>query len=149
MPILLVRHAVAMRRRDWSKPDLVRPLTPRGYAQAEALVDLLSPFGVDRILSSPFVRCIETVSPLAAKLALPVEEVASLGEGQGASAAPLIEKLDARAPVISTHGDVLPELFFALAPDAEIDEDDFPCAKGSVWMISDDRRTARYIPPPP
>ena len=147
MPLLLVRHAVALRRRDWSKPDRDRPLTPKGYAQAQALVDVLSPFAVERILSSPYVRCVETVEPLAAKLGLPVETVDALAEGAGDAAARLAPGLTGSV-VLCSHGDVVPELFDALAPDAVLDEPGFPCGKGSTWVLDDDRRRARYLPPP-
>lgn len=146
MPLLLVRHASAMRRREWSKPDRVRPLTPRGYAQADALADLLAPYGAARVLTSPYVRCVETVEPLAARLGVPVEAVDDLAEGAGAAFAHRLP--DDITLVVCSHGDVLPVLFDAVAPGATIDQADFPCAKGSTWVIADDRRSARYLPPP-
>lgn len=147
MPLLLVRHAVALRRRDWSKPDHLRPLTPRGYAQADVLVDVLEPYGVTRILSSPYVRCVETVEPLAAKLGLPVETVDALAEGAGDDAARLVPAMEG-AVVLCSHGDVIPELFDVLAPDADLTDPSFPCEKGSTWVVDDDRRRATYLAPP-
>jgi 8-oxo-dGTP diphosphatase len=143
MPLLLVRHAAALRRRDWSKPDHLRPLTPKGTSQAEGLVELLRPFGVRRILSSPFVRCVETVEPLALALGLPVEPVADLAEGAGRSALRILADLDGTA-VLCSHGDVLPQLVEALAPSARIDE----CEKGSTWLVDLDAHAATYLPPP-
>ena len=148
MTLLLVRHAVALRRSDWTKPDHLRPLSPRGYDQAERLADQLRPFGVDRILSSPSTRCVETVQPLAARLGLPVEELPQLGEGSGAAAAGLVDGLGS-AVVLCTHGDVLPEVLLALVPGVERDGDgEVPCAKGSTWVVTDDRASARYLAPP-
>lgn len=149
MTLLLVRHAVALRRADWTKPDGARPLTPRGSEQAERLVDLLSPYGVDRILSSGAVRCVDTVQPLAARLGLPVEAVDELAEGAGAAAAGLVRDL-AGVTVLCTHGDVLPELFAVLVTgrlDADVaGAGEVRFEKGSTWVV--DGGAARYLPPP-
>lgn len=141
MTLLLVRHAVALRRSDWKRPDDLRPLTPRGYEQAERLGDVLAAYGVERILSSPSTRCIETVQPLAARLGLPVEEMPQLAEGRGTSAAPLLEDVRGTTVVCCTHGDVLPELLAVLAPSAH-----GPCEKGSTWVVGSGG--AEYLPPP-
>ena len=147
MTLLLVRHAVALRRRDWAKPDSSRPLTPRGYRQAEALPDLLSAYPIARILSSPSLRCVETIQPLAARLGLPIEEVPQLSEGAGASVAALLGDL-AGVVVLCSHGDVLPELLDAIAPKAIPDDGEIPCAKGSVWIVEQDGSHAHYLSPP-
>ena len=70
MTVFLVRHADAKSRANWPHPDETRPLTRKGGTQADGLVDLLRKHPVRRILSSPAVRCVETVAPLANKLGL-------------------------------------------------------------------------------
>ena len=148
MTLLLVRHAVALRRSDWTKPDGLRPLSPRGYEQAERLPELLRPFAVDRVLSSPSTRCVETVQPLAARLAVPVEELPQLAEGSGATAADLVRGLGS-AVVLCTHGDVLPELLVALVPGIERNGDGgVTCEKGATWVVADDLSSAQYLAPP-
>lgn len=147
MTLLFVRHAIALRRQEWSRDDDLRPLTPRGYHQAEELPTVLDRFAVDRILSSPSTRCVETVQPLAARLGLPVEEVEELAEGAGASAAALLRGL-AGTVVVCSHGDVLPELVPAFAPSARADGDEMACEKGSTWVVEDGGTPARYLPPP-
>ena len=150
MPLLLVRHASALRRHDWSSPDFRRPLTPKGYAQAAALADQLAGYDVRRILSSPYVRCVETVEPLAARLGLPVEPVDALAEGAGASFLRLVDEVETAdgAAVLCSHGDVLPILLEALAPAAALSDPSRPCDKGSTWVVAADRRRADYLPPP-
>lgn len=142
MTLLLVRHAVALRRSDWTRSDRLRPLTPRGYEQAEALPALLAGHAPTRILSSPSVRCLETVQPLAARLGLPVEELPQLHEGEGAAAAVLLRGLEG-VVVACSHGDVVPELLAALAPGSPGE----PCAKGSTWVVQADG-SATYLAPP-
>ncbi len=140
--ILFVRHAVAKARHRWDDDDELRPLTSRGRAQAEALVDLLANYGITRVLSSPSVRCIETVEPLAAARALSVEVEDALAEGHGKRAAEYVRAmLDAGADVaLCSHGDVIPDVVEALGFDCRW------CAKGSVWVL--DGRGATYVPPP-
>jgi hypothetical protein len=72
------------------------------------LVELLGRFEVRRIVSSPFLRCVETVEPLAAALGLAVEQDDRLGEGAGGRGA--IELLREEGLVACTHGDVAEEV---------------------------------------
>jgi len=63
--VLLVRHGTAGERSKWTGDDRLRPLDERGRIQAEGLVRILSRFEVREIFSADFVRCVETVQPLA------------------------------------------------------------------------------------
>lgn len=82
-PLLVIRHASAGDRDDWAEDDVRRPLDARGLAQASGLVQRLAPFELERIVSSPFVRCVQSVEPLAAARGLEVEPVDALAEGAG------------------------------------------------------------------
>jgi 8-oxo-dGTP diphosphatase len=94
MPLLLVRHARAGDRHAWEGDDGERPLDTRGAAQAEQLVHALSPFRVDRVLSSPARRCVQTVEPLAAARGLEIELRDELSETRQA---------DDGAALLATH----------------------------------------------
>ena len=59
------------------------------------------------VVSSPAVRCVQTVEPLAAALGLEVELDDRLAEGGGSSARVLLEE---DGVVACTHGDVIFEL---------------------------------------
>ena len=107
MTSVLLRHASAGHRTDWEHDDTGRPLDARGRRQSADLVEILRPFGVSRVVSSPYVRCVETVEPLAAALGLQVEEDDRLEEGAGAAAAGLLNE---SGVVCCTHGDVVEEL---------------------------------------
>jgi broad specificity phosphatase PhoE len=61
----LVRHAPAGDKRAWTGPDLMRPLSGAGHREAHGLLVQLRPCPIARIVSSPTVRCVETVEPLA------------------------------------------------------------------------------------
>ena len=108
---ILVRHASAESREEWSGSDRLRPLDDRGRRQAEGLVAALAGYPVERILSSPSVRCTETVLPLAGERGLDVEERLELGEGASReSALALVDGVEGPGLVVCTHGDVVEEL---------------------------------------
>jgi 8-oxo-dGTP diphosphatase len=104
---VLLRHASAGHRHDFEHDDHLRPLDTRGRRQAEELVELLRPFGASRILSSPYVRCVQTVEPLAAALGLELEEDDRLEEGAGVAAATVIWE---DSVLCCTHGDIVEAL---------------------------------------
>lgn len=62
-PLLVVRHAEAVKRSAWDGADRLRPLNRDGQRQAALLVPLLSAYGVSRVVSSDTTRCVETVRP--------------------------------------------------------------------------------------
>src|SRR4051794_4979085 len=149
MTILLVRHGVAMRRRDWKKADHLRPLTAKGEQQARGLIDVLADYDIQRIYSSPYLRCVQTVEPLAEKLGLTIEQVQELAEGADDSATALIDRLEGRTAVLCTHGDVVPALLSATAPHAFRGLEEVPLAKGSTWVVDLGAEDATYLAAPP
>jgi phosphohistidine phosphatase SixA len=109
--VLLVRHGRAGERAEWEGDDRLRPLDDKGWRQARGLVDLLAEYPIERIFSSPYLRCTQTVEPLAAARELPLEEASELAEGmEREDVLRLLRPLDAGCVVICTHGDVVDEL---------------------------------------
>ena len=143
--MLLVRHADAGDRDEWDGPDHLRPLTDRGIREADALVTGLAGFSVERVLSSPFLRCTQTVEPLARHVGMAVEECDALAEGNGHAALELVRVLAGAAVVLCTHGDVIGDVLEAVpAPRRP------PMKKGSVWALEAEDGvyvSARYLPP--
>jgi phosphohistidine phosphatase SixA len=151
MSVYLVRHAKAGSRRKWDGPDDQRPLSEPGRAQAEALADWLAGEGIVRIESSPFVRCRQTVEPLAAQLRLPVDLADALAEGAPTpEALRLIEKFGDEHVALCTHGDVLSNVLWD-AQQRGIKLDTDRMEKASTWILTLDAGIvsgARYVPPP-
>lgn len=153
MALYLVRHAVAVGRHGWDAADEDRPLTPKGRRQAEALPRLLRDAEVRRILSSPAVRCCDTVAPLAASRDLELRPTAALAEGSSpAKAVELFEELASKKgdSVLCAHGDLIPEILRRLARGGVRLESDLQFAKGSTWELSVDDGAlvrGRYHPP--
>jgi broad specificity phosphatase PhoE len=110
MRVVLVRHASAGHRTRWDGDDRIRPLDERGWEQAAELVEQLAGERFERILSSPYARCVQTFEPLAAARGLPLEEIDALAEGAGAEAALELFRSAGVDLVACVHGDLLEEL---------------------------------------
>ena len=139
MPLLLVRHAHAGSRSAWDGPDRERPLSAKGRAQARSIATNLEKYAPATLFSSPYVRCIQTLDPLAVELGLDVEPVETLGEGRGYEALDLVRRLAGTDAALCTHGDVIPDVLLALAGEDGLDLGPYPReAKGSVWVLESD-----------
>ncbi|MGP3534810.1 NUDIX hydrolase [Microbacterium sp. RD1] len=120
-PLIVLRHAKAKPRDGWKGADADRPLTSRGRAQAQAVAGPLQAFGVRKIVSSPAVRCVETVAPLAAALKIRVDKTKLLSQDawEDGAADPrtvIGERVRARrAAVLCSHRPVLPDILSELA----------------------------------
>jgi 8-oxo-dGTP diphosphatase len=102
MTVVLLRHASAGDRDQWDGDDRLRPVDKKGQRQAQALRDVLLARGVTRALSSPYVRCTQTVAPLG----LDIEPDERLAEGADpADTRALL--MEADGAVACTHGDVI------------------------------------------
>lgn len=101
--LLVVRHARAGDRTAWLGDDRLRPLDKRGRKQARALVEALEPFTIERIISSPYLRCVQTIEPLAAGRKLELEAREELGEGRS-DGVPLALALAGEPVVLCVHG---------------------------------------------
>ena len=154
-PVYVIRHAKAGDRDRWAGPDELRPLTDAGWRQALGLARVLAHRPITRILSSPYVRCIQTLEPLARERALRVEAVPELGEGM---AFDLVEKVavDAAAngpAAISVHGDALKALIDDLRHRGILNGNGHgDVRKGCTWILQIDQATivdAHYVAPPP
>jgi 8-oxo-(d)GTP phosphatase len=111
-PLLVIRHATAGSSDEWAGDDARRPLDTRGRRQAAALVEQLAPFEIERIVSSPFDRCTESVKPLAAALGVEVEVSDELAEGAGENRVrSLLIGLRGSATAVCGHGPELVPLF--------------------------------------
>ena len=112
--VYLVRHAKAGERRTWQGDDLERPLSKAGWKQAHALGKRLQKKGATEMVSSPYLRCMQTLEPLASALDLPVLADERLLEGAGFEGALELLAEVADGAVLCSHGDVIPETLDAL-----------------------------------
>lgn len=123
-PLIVVRHAKAMLRSNWSGRDQARPLNERGRRQSRLLVPLLQAYGIRRLASSTSVRCHKTLQPYAKAQRLEIDGWATLSEEQAAKDAKAVSTLMKRlvkqtaseglATAICGHRPVLPLMLEAL-----------------------------------
>ncbi len=142
--IYLIRHGKAGDRTDVIGEELVRPLTKKGSIQAIHLADFLAGWPLTRIISSPYLRCIQTVQPLSGKNKVPLETTNVLGEVTSKSN--LVELLEAitktpGAAALCTHGNIIPEILHILGLYSS---KTLLCEKGSLYIVDLEASTANY-----
>lgn len=151
-PVYLVRHAKAGERARWKGPDEERPLTEEGRRQAERLVERFQGAEIERIVSSPFLRCIQTVEPLARSRGLEVEIADELAEGTDPErTVEFIWRLEPVPTVLCGHGGEIDTVVRAFEAEGATVEGSRGLAKGSVWVLERERGrvvSARYLPAP-
>jgi 8-oxo-(d)GTP phosphatase len=108
--VYLVRHASAGKREEWSGDDGLRPLDERGRRQAQALVAQLADRDFRRIVSSPHVRCVQTVEPLAQARGLEIEPTETLADGADPEPARELLAATGEPLVACVHGDFVEAL---------------------------------------
>jgi 8-oxo-dGTP diphosphatase len=138
MAIYVVRHAKAGDRAEWEGDDRLRPLTKSGHRQAEELAGWLEKEPIDAILSSRYVRCLQTVEPLAEQRKLPIQPRKDLEEGSGGeSILRMVAEFKGRNAVLCTHGDVVEELLEYLIAQGLVSRAHAQLEKGSTWVLEE------------
>jgi 8-oxo-dGTP pyrophosphatase MutT (NUDIX family)/phosphohistidine phosphatase SixA len=114
--LVVLRHGKAQPRSS-DVDDLARPLTPAGRQRADALVPVLEAYGVQRIVSSPAVRCTQTVEPYSHAVSTFLEIDDRLSEQTRASRVrrSIDTLMDRKKPVaLCSHRPTLPWVFDAI-----------------------------------
>ena len=136
--VFLIRHAHAGDRSAWVGDDRLRPLSLRGFAQADTIAQELGDLPITVVRSSPAIRCIQTVAPLARARMCTVESDARLVEGSDVDGVlALIDEFVDGDLALCSHGDVIPELIDTLR-FREVPVDGRGCEKGSIWRLDRD-----------
>lgn len=151
MTVYLVRHARAGRRSTWAGDDAKRPLSKAGRRQALGLVTMLGDVDIRQVVASPYVRCRQSVEPLAARLRLKVDFADELAEGAHLhEVLRLVEKVSDHTTVLCTHGDVV-ELLLTHVKAHGIKTGKLRMEKGSAWALDTNGGIitgALYLPAP-
>ena len=149
--IYLVRHAKAGERRVWEGDDEARPLSKHGWKQSEAIAKRLGVKGATALYSSPYVRCVQTLEPLAGRLGFEIQTDGRLSEAEPFE--PVLELLAevANGAVLCSHGDIIPETIQALARRGMEVQTSADWRKATIWVLrrKGDRITKGKVCPPP
>ena len=134
MKLFLVRHAKAEPRKGWTGDDLLRPLIPSGHEQAKAIGEHLADEALVRVVSSPTLRCQQSLEPLTLSTGVCVEVDERLGEDESVQRALELFPGYGEGPVLlCTHPALVVDLlrvFELIEPDALP-----PCKRGSIWLL--------------
>lgn len=135
--VLLVRHARAGSRANWSGPDQERPLDGKGARQARAIAQTLPAFGPTQIVSADPLRCRQTMQDLSQTLGIPIQinpvfDDANYQTNPQSTHSAMKAALTAsdQVTVICSQGESIEALTASLAPTAERGS-----RKGGVWAF--------------
>lgn len=146
--LVVSRHTAARARPDWLASDPDRPLDERGAHDAVRLAGVLAAWSPRRVITSPSTRCVETVTPYAARTTGIVELEPLLSE-EGfahdprglatfldALVALLRRSLDADdgGAVLCTHRPVLATMAAQLSVALKAAEIEEPLPPGGCWV---------------
>lgn len=150
--LYVVRHAKAGERRLWTGDDVDRPLSKKGWRQAELVGKRLAKLDPTMLVSSPYVRCIQTLEPLGKIVGTKVSVEQRLCEDEPFE--PVLELLR-EVPVgsvLSTHGDIIPATMQALERRGMKMNTPPDWRKAAVWVLKRNKKGdivhATVWPPP-
>ena len=149
--VYLVRHAKAGERRVWTGDDTSRPLSKHGWKQSRAVAERLAGKGVSTIHSSPYLRCVQTVEPLAELIGTTITIDDRLAEDSPFEPVlDLLADIDTGA-VLCSHGDIIPATIQALVRRGMEMQSSVDWRKATVWVLrrKGDRITKGKVWAPP
>jgi len=134
--VYLVRHGNSGVRSKWKGPDKKRPLTAQGHLQSAAIADIMARHPITQVWSSPALRCVQTVEPIAANLAAKVGTTEMLADSVDINTIyEYLSTLGAGAVVLGVHKDWVAPLL------KDLDRRGVPVRgsrrwpKGSIWIL--------------
>lgn len=139
--LIILRHTKALERGDWDEVDSQRTLSEVGFDQAQLLIKHLEPFAIDEIYTSDYVRCVQTVTPLAHSRGLNITQVPSLNEetfeedpSRSISFANAL-KQDEKNILMCSHNPVIPTMLRGILNTKLKNKDLIKLEPGDAWII--------------
>ena len=141
MTVYVVRHSLAVPKKQWTDKDHDRPLNKRGWAQSKVLTKWSRGLKLDSVFSSPSLRCVDTVGGIAALHHLPVltRQELAIGDGQALKDFVIALLTDDADTLVCTHGENILPVLRGLRP-ASVSGPKSGAAKGSVWTLTQSPR---------
>ena len=139
--LIILRHTKALERGDWDDDDSKRTLDERGLAQSEKLIQHLEPFGIGEIYSSDYIRCVQTVTPLAQSRGLKITEIPNLNEAnfefdpERAISFANAVKQDEKNILICSHNPVIPTMLRGILNTKLKNKDLIKLEPGDAWIV--------------
>lgn len=160
MKLFVVRHVKAGDRSRWDGPDSLRPISKTGRRQADALTERLAGERVSALISSPSLRCVQSLEPLAERLGMKIDEDDRLAEGSSIEDSLAVARAAPNRAVLCSHGDVIPDLIAALVRRGMELTTEPDWRKATLWTLEGTKRareesggellfTTAAVEPPP
>ena len=140
-PLVLLRHAKALKRDDWDGEDSDRPLDNLGQLQAKRLLPQFYPYSISEIHSSDAYRCMQTVEDLTRALDLNTIIGLDLSEDMYSkdkeAALDYVSTLmqEGNRAVICSHNPILPKVLKKLVGKKYFKELDSKLEPAEAWVI--------------
>jgi 8-oxo-dGTP diphosphatase len=140
-PIILLRHAKALKRTDWDGDDGDRPLAQLGQIQSMRMLSKYLPFGITEIHTSDAVRCYETVAPIARSLSLDKIYWSELSEyafekDKKAAINVVNDIIESEAhAIVCGHNPVIPGIVAKFIGKKNFKELDHGLMPGEAWIL--------------
>jgi 8-oxo-dGTP pyrophosphatase MutT (NUDIX family)/phosphohistidine phosphatase SixA len=140
-PLVMLRHAKAVKRDDWDGDDGDRPLDVVGQRQAKRLLPSLLPYFIKEVHSSDAIRCLETVGPLVRVLEIQTTVSQDLSEygyaRQKEFAREYVQDIVARRipALICSHNPIIPQLVKKLIGKKNFRTLDGKLNPGDAWVL--------------
>ena len=119
--LIVLRHGKAVPPASWDGPDATRPLLHRGLEQSQNVAAAIAAWAPAKLISSPAVRCLATIEPVAHLTGLSVKASDAISQDSfeegTASVHSLVRKRIRKQQnaVICSHGPVIPEIIDEIA----------------------------------
>ena len=119
--VIALRHGKAVPPASWDGPDSTRPLLHRGLEQARNIAPGIAAWAPKKLVSSPAVRCLATIQPIAALLGLEIKRNPGISqdayeEGHSSVRKIVHKRLARRSSVVfCSHGPLIPEIIDEVA----------------------------------
>ena len=140
-PLVLLRHAKALKRDEWDGEDSDRPLDNLGQLQAKRLLPQFYPYSISEIHSSDAYRCMQTVEDLTRALELNTiigldlsEDMYSKDKEAALDYVSTLMQQGNRA-VICSHNPILPKVLKKLVGKKYFKELDSKLEPAEAWVI--------------
>jgi 8-oxo-dGTP diphosphatase len=140
-PLILLRHARALKRDVWDGDDSDRPLDNLGQLQAKRLLPQFFPYNITDVHSSDAYRCMQTVEDLSRVLdlhliiALDLSEDAYSKDKDAAMDYVFSLMQDNNSVMICSHNPILPKILKKLVGKKYFKELDSKLEPAEAWVI--------------
>jgi 8-oxo-dGTP pyrophosphatase MutT (NUDIX family)/phosphohistidine phosphatase SixA len=139
--LIILRHTKALERGDWDEEDSQRTLNEVGLDQAQLLIKHLEPFAIEEVYTSDYLRCVQTVTPMAHSRGLGITQVPSLNEEtfetdplRSVSFANAL-KQDEKNILICSHNPVIPTMLRGILNTKLKNKDLIKLEPGDAWIV--------------